>query len=83
MMKRLDVTKNLYRARIIDPKACDINSFRVKTLSAKGTKATICCPVGKFKRGKCSVGTIIQSVLYDKKRFTKKQAENHAKKTFG
>jgi len=79
MLKRLDVTKNLYRARILNPKVCDVNSFRVKTLSKKGIKATICCPVGKFKHGKCTVGTVIQSVLYDRKRFTKKQAEKHAK----
>jgi len=78
-MKSLDVTKNLYRARIRDPKTCDVNSFRVKTLSKKGIKATICCPVGKFKGGKCTVGTVIQSVLYDRKKFTKKQAEKHAK----
>ena len=82
MLKRLDVTKNLYRARIRDPKSCDINSFRVKTLSKKGIKATICCPAGKFKRGKCKVATVIQSVLYSKKQFTKKQAEKHAKMNF-
>ena len=81
-MKRLDVTKNLYRARILNPKACDVNSFRVKTLSRKGIKATFCCPVGKFKRGRCKVAIVIQSVLYDKKQFTKKQAEKHVKKVF-
>jgi hypothetical protein len=83
-MKRLDVTKNLYRARIRDPKVCASNSFRIKTLSAeKGIRATVCCPVGKFRAGKCKVGTIVQSVLYDKKKFSRKQAEKHAKKTFG
>ena len=83
MIKRLDATKNLYRARILNPKACAINSFRVKTLSAKkGIKATVCCPVGKFKNGRCKVGTVVQSVLYDRKKFTKKQAEKHAKKAF-
>jgi len=83
-MKRADVTKNLYRIRILNPKVCDSRSFRVKTLSGrKGIKATICCPDGKFKRGKCKIGTMIQSVLYERKRFTKTQAEKHAKKTFG
>lgn len=80
-MKRLDATKNLYRARMLSPKVCAINSFRVKTLSKKkGIKATVCCPKGKFKHRKCTVGTIIQSVLFDKKKFTKAQAERHAKK---
>lgn len=82
MLKRLDVTKNLYRARIRDPKTCDANSFRVKTLSEKGIKATICCPRGKFKGGKCKVATVIQSVLYSKKQFSKKQAEKYIKKMF-
>lgn len=81
--KKVHTTKNLYRVRIKSPKVCDVRSFRVKILSKKkGIKATVCCPVGEFKRGKCEVGTILQSILYDKKKFTKKQAEKHAKKTF-
>lgn len=83
MVKKVDVTRNYYRARVLNPTACARFSFRVKTLSKrKGIKATVCCPIRKFKHGRCGVGTIIQSVLYDKDKFTKAQAERHSKKTF-
>jgi len=83
MAKKIDVTRNYYRARVLSPNVCAKPSFRIKTLSKrKGIKATVCCPKGKFKRGRCKVGTVLQSVLYDKGKFTKAQAERHAKKTF-
>ena len=83
MVKKIHVTRNYYRARVLSPNVCARHSFRLKTLSKrKGIKAVVCCPIRKFKRGRCRVGTLIQSVLYDKDKFTRKQAESHAKKTF-
>jgi len=83
MAKKVHATKNYYRARIRSPSACAKLSFRIKTLSKrKGIKAVVCCPIRRFKRGRCKVGTIVQSVLYDKGKFTKAQAERHAKKSF-
>jgi len=83
MVKKVHVTKSYYRARIRSPTVCAKLSFRIKTLSKrKGIKAVVCCPIRKFKRGRCQIGTIIQSVLYDKAKFTKAQAERHAKKSF-
>ena len=83
MQKGIHTTKNFHRARVRSPKACALSSFRIKTLSKhKGIKAVICCPAKKFSRGRCKVGTIIQSVLYDKKKFTKNQAQAHRKKMF-
>lgn len=83
MVKKVDVTRNYYRARVLSPNVCAKRSFRVKTLSKrKGIKATVCCPIRNFKDGRCRVGTVVQSVLYAKNKFTKKQAESHAEKTF-
>ena len=83
MVKKVHTTKNYHRARIRNPSVCAKLSFRIKTLSKrKGIKAVVCCPKRKFKLGRCGVGTIIQSVLYDKAKFTKAQAEKHVKKAF-
>ena len=57
------------RKRIISPRVCDNQSFRIKTIKP-GVKITVCCPKGYFDResGRCRVGTIRQSVLKKKLR---------------
>jgi len=57
------------RKRLISPKKCAPSSFRVKGVKGKpGTKLTICCPKGFYKKKRCKVGTIVQSVMKKKKR---------------
>ena len=62
--KRIDITKNWCRKRLIEPKKCDPRSFRVKTIK-KGVKITICCPDGEWdsKKKQCKVGTVAQSLM--------------------
>jgi hypothetical protein len=61
-MPRVDVTKNYVRKRQFSPKKCAPGSFRTKTISAT-TKLVVCCPRGKWSRGRCKVGTRAQSIL--------------------
>lgn len=56
-----EVTKNYVRRRKRSPKSCAKGSFRT-VRSGRGT-IVVCCPKGKFKRGRCSVGMRAQSVL--------------------
>lgn len=55
------------RKRIVSPRVCDPQSFRIKTIKP-GVKITICCPRGHYNReaGRCRVGTVRQSVLKKK-----------------
>ena len=68
-----------HHKRIRNPAYFDATSFRVITFN-KGIKATIGCPKGKFKAGKCTVGTQIQKLLFPKDRYTKKEALEWVKK---
>jgi len=61
-MPKIHITKKYKRERKISPKQCSKKSFTIIKLGKK-KKAVICCPKGKFKKGKCVVGTKIQSVL--------------------
>lgn len=61
-MPRMHKTKNFIRKRIESPSKFDKNSFRTKEIS-KHTKIIVACPKGKFKRGKCAVGTRVQAIL--------------------
>lgn len=50
-----------------DPSKLDPKSMRTITLSdKKGIKAIIGCPKGHWSGGKCNVGTVTQSYLFDK-----------------
>jgi hypothetical protein len=53
------------RKRLVGPKLFHPKSFRVVELSRKkGVKGIIGCPKKHFHRGKCAVGTRLQSMLY-------------------
>ena len=61
-MKGCEKSRNYWRCRQAPPSKFDPKSFR--TVSAKGgVKLVIGCPKGKFRKGKCAVGTRIQSKL--------------------
>lgn len=54
----------------------DKDSMRTIVVSEeKGIKAIIGCPKGKFKDGKCTVGTEVLSYLFDKKEWTESKAK--------
>jgi hypothetical protein len=53
------------RGRIRSPKGFSPASLR--TIKAKGgVKLVVGCPRGKFRRGRCVVGTKLQTILYPK-----------------
>lgn len=56
-----DVTKNFVRERQFPPAKCAKGSFR--TIRSGKVKIVICCPKGKWRRGRCAVGTRAQSIL--------------------
>jgi len=52
-----------------DPDKFDKDSFRTITISAEeGVSAIVACPKGQFERGRCQVGTQIQSFLFSKEK---------------
>lgn len=59
---RVDKTKNYVRCRQQNPSYFDKDSFRTKELDSD-TKIIIGCKKGKFEKGKCKIGTEIQSIL--------------------
>lgn len=64
---KVDVTENYRRYRQFAPGRCDKKSFRTMTVN-HDTKMVVCCPKGKFKRGRCKVGLRVQSKLKRRKR---------------
>lgn len=52
------------RVRQRSPKSFARGSLR--TVKRGGVRIVIGCPKGKFKRGRCSVGTKAQTILYPK-----------------
>ena len=66
-------TEEYHHIRIRNPGYFDKKSFRIITFG-EGIKATIGCPRGKFKAGKCTVGTKIQKLLFPKLKYTEKEA---------
>lgn len=61
-------TKNYIRKQVKPVTAFDPRSFRVKDVGRKGyTKLVVGCPKGKFKKGRCTVGTQTQSILTKRK----------------
>jgi len=74
--KAVETTPNEIRIRVKSPDKYDPKSFRYITISEdKGIKAVIGCPKGKFKGGKCEVGTEIQSYRFDKEKWSKSEAK--------
>jgi hypothetical protein len=59
---KVHMTKKYKRYRQKSPLKFDPKSFRVKTAS-RTTKLIIGCPKGKYKKGRCVVGTRVQSIL--------------------
>jgi len=49
------------RQRVASPKKFARNSLR--TITRGSVKIVVGCPKGKFKKGKCSVGTRAQTIL--------------------
>ena len=62
MLGKVHRTKAYNRYRQMSPNKCDPKSFRTKKV-ALGKKVVICCPKGEYKRDKCRVGTMAQSIL--------------------
>ena len=77
------VTEDNYRIPVSRRK-CAPKSFRNVTISkTKGIKGLMCCPAGKFSKGRCEVGEMhYKTIIYDKKKWTESEAEKHAKKRF-
>lgn len=65
----------------VSRKRCAPKSFRNVTISKrKGIKALVCCPSGEFTKGRCKVGVQLRTIIYDKKKYTKSEAESHSKR---
>lgn len=64
--------KNYWHVRIRNPDEFDKDSFRIIEFK-EGIKATIGCPKGEWKNGKCRVGTKVQKIMFDKSKFSKKE----------
>jgi hypothetical protein len=52
------------RERQISPGAFAAGSFRTILLGASGKKGVVACPKGRYKRGRCGVGTKLQTILH-------------------
>jgi hypothetical protein len=60
-------TDDYVRSGHIDPDKYDDDSMRTIDIDTnEGIKAVIGCPKGKYKNGKCQVGTEVQSYLFAK-----------------
>jgi hypothetical protein len=57
-----------------DPENFDPNSMRTIDIT-EGIKAVVGCPRGKYADGKCTVGTEVQSFLFDIGKFSIEQAK--------
>jgi len=64
-MPRIEKSKTTCRKRVVDPRKFDKRSFRAKKVSEK-TTIIFACPIGKFKKGRCSVGMQTQSIIKKK-----------------
>jgi len=62
-------TNDYIRSGHENPDKYDKDSMRTIDIdAAEGIKAVIGCPKGKFKGGKCTVGTEVQSYLFSKEK---------------
>lgn len=66
-MQKIHITKGFVRRRKMSPSKCAPGSFRTITTGRRHERI-ICCPRGHFKRGRCRVGTVTQSVLTRRKK---------------
>lgn len=74
---KVHTTENYYRIPLTR-KACSIH--RYKTLSEeKGIKALFCCPKDALEKGRCQEPMFTKTLLYDREKWTKRQAEFHVK----
>jgi hypothetical protein len=62
-MKKIDCQKTVCRERLMSPKMCAKGSFRTKRVGSKKAKVVVCCPRGKWRKGRCSVGMKAQTLL--------------------
>ncbi len=63
-MKKIDCQKTVCRERLMSPKKCARGSFRTKRVGSKSqAKVVVCCPKGKWRKGRCSVGMKAQTLL--------------------
>jgi len=68
--KKVHITKRFKRIRVKSPKYFDKRSFRIKDIGRPGfTKIIVGCKKGKFKKGRCTIGTQTQAVLLSRKDF--------------
>ncbi|MBU0893891.1 MAG: hypothetical protein KKF48_02410 [Nanoarchaeota archaeon] len=64
-MPKIHLTKDYKRQRVSNPKNFDPKSLRTIQVSGrKDVKLIVGCEKGKFKKGKCSVGTKLQAILH-------------------
>jgi len=74
------VTEDNYRIPVSRRK-CAPKSFRnVEISQKKGIKALVCCPAGEYEKGRCKVGVQLRTIIYDKDKWSKSEAERHSKK---
>lgn len=62
MVKKCEVRGNYRRCRQESPKHFAPKSLR--TITRGRVKIIVGCPKGRFKKGRCTVGTRAQSILY-------------------
>jgi hypothetical protein len=64
MKKKIDCRKTVCRERLLNPRAFDRESFRMKRMG-KGKYLVIACPKGYWKKRakRCSVATRAQSIV--------------------
>jgi hypothetical protein len=82
----IDVTDKYIHYRILSPKKCSPTLTRyasegrgVQALHAKGIRMKVCCPKGKAKGGKCTVGMVKQALVFDRKKWTKSRAKRYVR----
>lgn len=56
-----EVTENFIRRRVLAKRGCAKGSFR--TVKRGATRIVVCCPRGKWRGGRCTVGMRAQSIL--------------------
>lgn len=75
-MPKVEVTEDYIHIRVKNPDLFAKKSFRVIKIGPeeKQISATIGCPKGKYKAGKCQVGTQIQKLMFPTEKYTEKEA---------
>ena len=81
MPKRARGRARFHRVPVCGKRRFSPASFRTKPLT-KSVKAVIGCKKGQFRKGRCRVGTTVQSLLFDKDKFTMRKAKAWKNKNF-